>query len=205
MYRLTKQGTTIAKHTSKEKLELIQENLSKNDSSTYEIKKIPAEELKIAVDVDGVLAFFYKSFCDTLKLDYVEPVDNWQLDVISSNFKHIASDLHFWNNIKLLSKPEDINFDITCYISSCPNIAYSPRQDWLEKNKFPEAPLIISNKKVEIMKRFDLDVLIDDKPLTVKKVNEEGLIGVQFYPYYANYEKVTDKVITNLNQLKEIL
>lgn len=55
--------------------------------------------------------------------------------------------------------------------------------------------------KVETMRALGIDVLVDDKPSTVKEVIASGLIGLQFVPYYmTNYNERDRNIILHLAQ-----
>jgi hypothetical protein len=166
--------------------------------------------MKIACDVDDVLGAFYSTLCRKHNMPEVQ-VDIWDGKVacswIDSMFPELYEKLDFWSEIEILSNPGSITFEIDHYITSIPPHLHSIREKWLSDNGFPARPLICSlGSKVETMKSLGINVLIDDKPSTIKAVREAGMIGIQFVPsYMSDYDKNDLFTITHLSQVNKIL
>lgn len=170
------------------------------------------KKYKIACDVDDVLGAFYPTMCRTfnkpeLQVDIWDGIDGGDCAWIAKEFPKLYDDLYFWNTISRLSNPESINFEIDHYITSIPAHLHDIREKWLVDNGFPKRPLICTlGNKVDTMKALGIDVLIDDKPATIKAVREVGMIGIQFVPpYMSNYNKNDAHTITHLSQVNNIL
>lgn len=160
--------------------------------------------MKKALDVDGVLANFYFAFCTKFNKP-VETIRQWERPWINDKFHEVANDHEFWANLPVLNKPEDINFEFDYYITSLPDNLKSAREEWLEKNGFPDKPVILSYDKSTTMKELGVDLLIDDKHQTIIEVHESGLTGIQFVPYYMQPDDLHHLNIKNLNDVNIIL
>lgn len=168
------------------------------------------KKYKIACDVDDVLLQCYPAICK----HFNKPeryIDIWDAEIenawVNNIFPPFFNELEFWKNIPKLSNPESINFKIDHYITSIPAHLHDIREECLLKHGFPKKPLVCTlGNKVDTMKALGINVLIDDKPSTIKKVREAGLIGIQFVPpYMRNYDKNDPFTIKHLSQVPEIL
>lgn len=169
-------------------------------------------KFKIACDVDDVLGGFYPSLCKRFGKpeQYVNIWDGksgGECKWISDKFPDLYSETSFWENISRISTPESITFEVDHYITSIPADLHDVREEWLIKNGFPKRPLICTlNSKAETMKALGINVLIDDKPSTIKEVRDAGLIGIQFVPtYMSDYDKNDYFTIKHLSQVKGLL
>lgn len=161
--------------------------------------------VKVALDLDDVIGAFYPRFCEwsnrpEIKTDIWDGKDSckWIADTIHK----VDDDPAFWRSLKFLSNPNSINFHVEAYITASPEKMLLERAYWLFGRNFPEAPLIHSKDKLEVMDRLDIDILVDDSPRTVNKVNEGGRIGIQFRPsYMENQIEDSSKVITHLSEV----
>lgn len=143
---------------------------------------------KVALDVDGVIADFYLAVCKKFKKPYIS-ISDWEIDWIRNNFHKIEKDESFIRTLPLLNPPETITFEFECYMTSLPEKLLDQRQEWLLTNGFPDKPIIISNEKEKTMLEMGINILVDDKPDTIKKVNDiDGLIGIQYIPKYWDFQ-----------------
>lgn len=140
-----------------------------------------------ALDVDDVLAGFYLAMC----IRYNKPIikrDIWdgqnECKFISRNFHYIATEYDFWANLPVIFKPEDINFDFDYYISAFPPEMEKARLEWLEKNNFPDKPLLCSSDKLDTCREMGIDVLVDDRKQTIDSLEGTEVKGVWFRPWY---------------------
>ena len=165
--------------------------------------------MKIAIDIDDVLAaftpyshtFFGKelSKCDYWSVEEMDKIlgKGWFSDKISK-------EVDFWKDIPILSNPETIDFEFEYYISSFPIERYDERVWWLIKNNFPSKYLIHSMDKLKVCKELEVEMLIDDKPETVRKFRENGLKALHFITPYAGFNPVGE-YITDLKQVKNYI
>lgn len=161
--------------------------------------------MKVALDLDDVIGAFYSGFCKwsnrpELKTDIWDGKESckWIADTIHN----VDDDPEFWKGLEFLSNPNSINFEVAAYITASPEKMLLHRAHWLFGQGFPSAPLLHSKDKLTILNALDIDILVDDSPRTVDKVNEGGKIGIQFKPHYMEKE-IDDKskVITHLSEV----
>jgi len=167
-------------------------------------------EYKIALDVDDCLAGFYPAMCKKFNRPEFQ-VDIWDAEVdckwVAQKFPELYNNIGFWKHLPILSDPNSITFDVDCYITALPNSLGLLRKCWLNDNGFPDRPLICeTGSKVDIMQSRGIDVLIDDKPSTIRAVREAGLVGIQFVPAYMNnYDRNDPHTIRHLSEVTNIL
>lgn len=167
--------------------------------------------MRIALDLDDVLAAFYPAMCIEFNKP-IEKCDIWDSENVNRwvfiNHELIKDSRQFWSNLPLLSHPNDINFEVYCYITSSPKSMIVERESWIIRNGFPIAPVLHSDNKLETMNRLGIDLLVDDKLSTINNINSKGInkIGIQFKPYYMT-EEIGDKskIITNINEVNKFI
>lgn len=164
---------------------------------------------KIVLVCDDVLA----NFCLHAANHFGKPlgkVNYWCVETMDNIygegwFATIAPIKEFWETIPVLSRPSDIDFEVDSYMSSFPEEMYDIRVEWLRKNGFPDAPLIVTHDKLgECIKRGATH-LVDDKPKTIAQLLDSPVTGIHFITPYAGFQPVGTKVITNLKQVKQYL
>lgn len=83
------------------------------------------------------------------------------------------------------------------------------REYWLSKLGYPKAPVIVSYDKFLACKELEIDILIDDKPKTVKEFLDHkhhdlsSPIAIQFLPPYTKDEMIVKNAIT-IRHLDEV-
>lgn len=169
-------------------------------------------KIKIGLDIDDVLAAFtpHAAHFHGQSLKEAECLDYWCEQTMDGRYgKHWFTDRiqhneDFWASLPLLSRPEDIDFEVACYMSAMPVSMYSVRLDWLEKHGFPDKPLVITFDKREMCEKMGIHVLVDDKPQMMEHLKGSSVRGIHFLPSYAGFRPVGDS-ITHLNQLSSLL
>jgi hypothetical protein len=158
------------------------------------------------IDVDDVLANFYLAMCRKFNKPYIS-TDIWEVKWIGEVFDQVMNDEEFWENLPVLSPPESITFDFDFYLTAMPPQMQKARARWLQKNGYPDKPLIVSNEKTKFCLKNDIQVIIDDKPTTVKEAAQEGIIAFQFVPYYYPENRMYQgvKIIRHLDEVTQIL
>lgn len=168
---------------------------------------------RIALDVDGVLSNFYLTICQKFDKPYGK-LKQWNTPWIEDVFHEIENDYDFWNNMLILNQPDKITFDFDCYLSSFPEPMFDARLDWLYKNNYPLNPLFQADDKLKWCKILEINILIDDKPETVKQINEaniDNLKAILYMPPYAEYENIdkivpkNTQIIRNLSEINKII
>jgi len=163
--------------------------------------------MKIALDIDDVLASFYPAICNRMGMPE-KKVNIWDGEVacnwIVKAMPLVEYDIDFWKNLKTLSNPSSIDFNVDCYITSSPVHLITIRARWLLDNGFPERPIFSTSDKLGLMIDREIDILIDDKIPTIDLVNNSGKIGIQFKPPYMT-EEISDKskIITHLSEISQ--
>ncbi len=166
--------------------------------------------MKIALDVDDVLAAFYPEMCKRFNMPEIR-TNIWDgrgtCKWIAEAFPELYYEDSFWMDMGVLSNPQSITFDFDCYITSIPASLCDIREWWLKKHKFPDRPIICTqNNKLIRMKVEGINVLIDDKPSTIKEIRDGGLIGIQFIPYYmSNFDPKDMMSIRHLSEVPKLL
>lgn len=151
-------------------------------------------KLKIALDVDGIIANFYLAMCKKYNKPY-QLLDTWNgAEWITDKFSFIANDYKFWGkDIFNLNPPESLNFDFDLYLTHCP--MSQARAYWLGYNGFPKKDLVCTGEKIEYMIKNNIDILIDDKPDTIRKVLKAEKIAIQYFPEYMSQDFIDNCII----------
>ena len=137
--------------------------------------------LKIGLDIDGVIANFQLAWHELYPEISAEPND---YDSDKNIYNRITEMSHagtlndFYLNIKPLINPNEICFDIECYITSRPVDSEITKQ-WLRLHGFPNKPVfttLMGTSKVDIAKQIDIDVFIDDYYINFNELNNAGIL-----------------------------
>lgn len=164
------------------------------------------KKLKVALDVDGIIADFYKACCDFFNEPHGK-LDSWSVSWIFHNEHIINAIPEFWENMPVMPQAENgIDFEFDVYLSAYPPAMHDARKAWLIKNGFPDKPLIHSDDKVSFCKATGFDVLIDDKPATIREADIAGLKRI-FYigDLYVTGYCAELNPITNFSEIKNEL
>lgn len=157
--------------------------------------------MKIGIDIDGVLAGFWPAIVK--RFDRPQYLKNWDDPVskVDEIWEEIENEYEFWANLPVLNTSKQLTFDIDCYITSIPFGMYEARLEWLRRHNFPDVPCFIApnHNKIQIAVERGLDLFIDDKPSTVKAMNDAGITCLQFKPPY-----FTDDMPHAFTSLKQI-
>lgn len=166
--------------------------------------------MKIALDIDGVLAHFTKGFYKWFNEPFVAPA-KWEDEFIGANFKKIADVPQFWLSLPVLSSPTDIDFELECYVTARPcssHISYK----WLVEHGFPNRPVFTvgsngasHNTKTDVIKDLGITHMVDDHLYHVVDINKNTdctcFIYTQPHNAWANMEPRID----SLTELKNWL
>ena len=168
------------------------------------------KKLRIGFDVDGVLLDFWTQVCTI----FDKPIysTSWDNDWIVENWFKIENNDLLWRSLNYLSLPQSITnlkyVEAICYITACPSKQKLNRIHNLQELGFPLLPVEFvepNTSKLEVIKRYNLDIFVDDKPATIKELMENWNGNViQFIPYYANYDTYKVEGSTTISHLGEI-
>jgi hypothetical protein len=143
--------------------------------------------MNISYDIDGVLANFLNAFlqkAEEMGLDDELPdhwllFDQWEIaspELGAEIWSSIEGDNQWWMGIE----PHDdacIVTPVHCYITSR-SIPSPVSTAWLQYHGFPPAPVYtvgVGNSKLSTAKEQGVDLHIDDKPATVRELNNNGV------------------------------
>lgn len=144
--------------------------------------EIPSQ-VRIGLDVDGVLAGFMNAFVRRAKklgIDFYEHHTEWgnriamsdEGDGMSEAFSKVWNTLDdgFWRDeIQPLEKAF-VNFPVAGYFTARGSVKDGLTESWLELHGFPKAPVYKvgrSTEKEEFLIDEEIDFFVDDKPSTV--------------------------------------
>jgi len=161
---------------------------------------------KIGLDIDGVLADFMLAW-HKLHPEIPRDPDSYDFD---KNIKQRLTDMgiagtldDFYLSIEPLIKPEDIPFEVSCYVTARP-VETKISAKWLKKCGFPDKPVYtvsMGTSKVEVMKNAGIDIFIDDYYENFVDLNNKGIFC---YLYTAPWNAMYDVGHMRLNSLKEM-
>jgi len=161
---------------------------------------------KIGLDIDGVLADFMWSW-HKLHPEIPSEPDSYDFD---KNIKQRLTDMgiagtldDFYLSITPLIEPEDIPFEVTCYVTSRP-VSSDVSAKWLQKCGFPDRPVFtvpMGTSKVDVMKAAGVEIFIDDYYENFIDLNNKGILTYLYSaPWNMNYD-VGDMRINSLNDI----
>lgn len=159
---------------------------------------------RIGLDIDDVLADWIGTWS---KAHGIPKPTSWIFDryIIDKfdSMKYNGSLDEFYLNLPVLTKPEDIPFEPVCYVTSRP-VDSSVTEAWLDKNGFPAAPVCtvgIHGSKVECLKKYGVDIFIDDKYENFVELNKAGICTYLFDALHNQRYNVGYKRIKSLKEL----
>ena len=164
--------------------------------------------MKIAIDVDGVLLDFYRNAFQIIEGNSLKKnsVPKWDCPLISNNWHLIENNPIFWKDLTPIIQPHEIDFDFDMYLTAIPDQHLKLREKNLYSLGYPKKPVVVSNDKIHFCEKNGIDVLIDDKVKTVQDGQKsEKVTVIQFYPYFANWEKIGTHVAENAEELNFIV
>jgi len=156
---------------------------------------------RIGLDIDEVLADFIGHWT---KYHGQEIPETWNFDRnIKQKFESLKDDKNFWMSVPVLTKPQDIPFEPTCYITSR-WIDNSWTEEWLDKHGFPQRPVfsVKNGSKVDVAKEQKLDLYVDDRFENFVEMNNAG---VCCYLFDAPHNRRYDVGYKRIKSLKELL
>ena len=161
-------------------------------------------EKRIGLDIDDVLADWVPAFC---RAAGVPEQTSWYFG-FKEHLKRMEAGgfdyTEFMRNLPVKTRPEDIPFEPTCYITSRDLTDVSVAEEWIAKNGFPQVPVIQvvkSDEKIQVAKDMELDIFVDDKFETFVKMNKAGILCYLFDTEHNRHKNVGFKRIKSLTEL----
>lgn len=150
----------------------------------------------VALDIDDVCLDFQGAFQNKFKIE-LNPYWNGNYDM-SKMLEEIKEDEEFWTNLPAKHVP---SFEPDLYITS-----RSIPDEWtmknLQKMGFPCAPVYSipwNTSKVELLKKHNVDILVDDKWANYKEATEAGIFCYLMDAPHNKYYNVGHRRIYDLN------
>lgn len=157
---------------------------------------------KIGLDIDEVLADWVGHWTKHHGQD-IPTAWNFDRD-INQKFELMKDDKEFWLSIPVKTKPEDLHFEPTCYITSR-SIPIEWTQQWLDKNGFPAAKVYSighGESKVEVAKKSGIDIYVDDRYENFVELNKAGICTFLFDAPHNQRYNVGHKRIKSIKDLQ---
>lgn len=156
---------------------------------------------RISLDVDDCCADFlgyFQQYFDTTLNPYWK--GSYKMEEMLNKIK---DDKNFWLNIPVLHRPP---VEVDLYVSSR-SIPVEWTMEWLQKNGFPCAPVIHvpwNESKIEVLKKYKIDVHCDDKVQNYRDCIREGIFCYLVTAPHNTYLDVGSRRIESLLDLKGI-
>lgn len=166
-------------------------------------QKVVYQQRRIGLDIDDVLADFIKHY--QARHDIQMSPTCWNFDpLLPQRLKELQDDDEFWLSIPVLTPPENIPFEPTCYITSrvC---SVEVTNKWLELNGYPLAPVYVANdtrSKADIAEQQKLDIFIDDRYANFQEVSSRGIFCYLFDAPHNQRYNVGFRRIKSLKEIK---
>ena len=146
------------------------------DDRNHQYLRLPK---RIGLDIDEVICDFVGGWCGKYNID--KRPKYWRFDSkMGKRFQKMKEDNElddFYLSLKPKINPDDIPFEPTCYITSRP-VSSEITKEWLEKHKFPIAPVIsvdMNQSKLEKACDMKLDLFVDDHFDNFVELNKAGI------------------------------
>jgi 5'(3')-deoxyribonucleotidase len=159
---------------------------------------------RIGLDIDEVLADWLGAWCKHWSIPRPQ---HWSfhrgiIDKFAAMKKDGSLD-EMYLNLDMLTKPEDIPFDVHCYVTSRP-VSTEITEQWLDKNGYPVKPVItvgVGQSKVQALKDAGVDIFVDDRYENFMELNKAGILCYLFDQPHNRKYNVGHKRIKNLKEL----
>lgn len=164
-------------------------------------KPIALRRFRIGLDIDDVLADFCGAYCARFGLDLP---DTWTFDpLFKERYAELCKDEPFFMDMRPKGSMDNLRFEPVCYITSrgCPK-EWTER--WLVANGFPPVPVYhsgIGGSKVEIAKRENLDIFVDDNYDNFVDLTEAGIFTYLYTATHNLRYEVGHRRIYGLSQI----
>lgn len=150
---------------------------------------------RIGLDIDDVLADWVPSFCKVTNKPIPTSWDFGFKEAVESLIAKGFDYPDFIRNLPVKTKPEDIPFEPTCYITQRNHLDISIAREWIAKNGFSQTEVIQTQDKVSAALERKLDIFVDDKYETFVAMNKAGIMCYLFdcphnHRYNVGYKRI---------------
>lgn len=161
------------------------------------------DDKKIGLDVDGVLANFWKGVQKRMNMDKFPEATYWNFPY---SYKYVWDEIvkneDFWLSLEPMADSY-LPFEPDCYITDR-QVDSSVTAEWLETNGFPSAPVItVNGSKVAAVKERKLDLFVDDRWINFVDINKRT--NCACYLMSREYNKRYDVGYRRITDLKQIV
>lgn len=161
---------------------------------------------KIGLDIDGVIADFMSAWHNIYPEIPSKPnsydFDKNMVERLNNMEKEGVLD-EFYLNIKPFINPDDLLFEIFCYVTARP-VDTRITETWLKKFGFPNKTVYttpMGTSKVKIIKEVGVEIFIDDYYNNFVELNNNNIFT---YLYTAPWNENHDVGHMRLNSLKDL-
>ena len=161
---------------------------------------------KIGLDIDGVIANFMLAWHELYPEIPSDP-DRYDFD---ENIMQRFDDMReaetlddFYLKIKPLLKPEELPFDIVCYVTARP-VETKITEQWINACGFPKKKIITvptGTSKVDAMKDAGIEIFIDDHYGNFSELNNAGIVTYLYTQPWNIKHDVGNMRLNSLNDL----
>jgi len=155
---------------------------------------------RIGTDIDNVLADF--NGCYGRRFD-IPKIDFWNFDPqLVSRLTEMED--HFYENMMPLLQPKELPFEPVVYVTQRHHTRKEATEKWLfENNKYPHAPVVFTDSKLQTCIDYKLDAFIDDKFETFVELNKNGILCYLFdmphnRMYNVGHKRITKETISRI-------
>ncbi len=158
---------------------------------------------RIGLDIDEVLADWTGAYRRVYNIPDEHVFHSWHLhyDILKRCTEELGPE--FYKGLSPLIRPEDIPFEPHCYITSR-NIPNEVTMEWLHFYGYPTKPVYtvsLVESKLEIAKRENLDIFVDDVYKNFLELNNGGVFCYLLDRPHNRRFNVGHKRIYNLKDL----
>jgi uncharacterized HAD superfamily protein len=154
------------------------------------------KELKLWLDIDGVIGEFERHFLTYLNLPLHHPKE-WDDKRFKNNITKVDYDHNFWITMPYIFNPEEFNYTISGYCTAR-NCHIHTIREWLVKGGFPDVPIIsvgLHGSKIKALKGVDCDIFCDDSIRNYEELNNAGIkTFLMSRPHNLSYDVGNDRV-----------
>lgn len=129
-------------------------------------------------------------------------ITNWWTDWIGDSIDLWKDNEKLIRTLPVLHEPHEITYDFDVYLTSLPEDLIPARIEWIKNHGFPDKPVVMRHDKLSYCEENGFDVLIDDKPSTIKEFRARNTVQIiQFVPDYVNRCMIVSGVPVAFNHL----